>query len=517
MSNESLIALADVVPAKYPDRSPYHPPERYPEYEGGDLQPDNPVYAGVRDVLCRLGLDTAHFGTPAWNPFGEFIRPGMTVFVKPNTVVHVHERGKDIFGVINHASVVRPILDYVCRALKGQGRIILGDCQLYMSDFDKAMDVSGIGQLLGWYRGQTRIPIECFDLRINKGYRTYLYGRWGRRKVEQDPRGYTFVDLADKSCFKGVDPMKLRIAVASHKEMRKHHTETKHEYLFPRSFLESDVVISIPKLKTHRRTAITLALKNFMGIPSLKDSLPHFIVGSPGEGGDQYIHPSLRKRICTWLHDQIQTNPFIPVKFVCAVTKKLVWNSHWIFPFKDDVFEAMWYGNDTLWRTLHDLNRAVLYADRQGVLQPTPQRKLFVLIDGVIGGEGDGPLETDPVHAGVLLGGFNCAAIDAVAATLMGFDVARIPLIHNAFVKDRKDLPLTAGALQGIRVTEPGGVYDLEQLKSRRNLKFAPHPNWVGHVEFGCSQRPSGPSESVDVPKAAPADSRAALRPATGS
>jgi len=55
-----------------------------------------------------------------------------------------------------------------------------------------------------------------------------------------------------------------RLRVASYKGMRKHHTETKHQYLVPRSFLESDVVISIPKLKTHRGPP-SRSPENFMG------------------------------------------------------------------------------------------------------------------------------------------------------------------------------------------------------------------------------------------------------------
>ncbi len=484
MKTNKTTVLKFIKTAAYPEQSPFHPSERFPEYGGEGISEENQVYSGIREILRNIGLDKENYGTPEWNPYGDFIKPGMTVFVKPNTVVHEHTQGKDIFGVINHASVIRPILDYVCKALKGEGRIILADCQLYMSDFDKAMEVSGVRELLEWYRTITDIPIENFDLRMNKGVRTYLYGRWKRQKIEHDPRGYTFVDLKDKSCFHGIDPMKLRIAIASYKKMREHHTETKHEYLFPNSLLESDVVITIPKLKTHRRTAITLALKNFMGIPSLKDALPHFTVGSVSEGGDQYINPSFRKNIITWLHDQKETIPFIPIKFVLAIVKKLMWESQRIVPFKDDIFEAMWHGNDTVWRTLHDLNRIIMYSNKKGEVQSSKQRTIFTIIDGVVGGEGDGPLETDPVYSGALLGSFNCSDIDAVAATLMGFDVGRIPLIQNAYTKDVPELPLTNQSLEELTIIEGDESYDLNELKQRYNLKYAPHPNWVGHIEY---------------------------------
>lgn len=484
MMQSNKVAIQFVTPIKYHDKIPFDPPVKYPEYKNAGLDPQNHVYEGVRHMLHKLGLDKDNFNTKNWNPFGEIIKPGMTVFLKANTVTHEHEEGKDIFSVIVHASILRPILDYVCKALRHDGRIIVGDSQLYYCNYEKALQVSQIGKLLEWYSQQTRVQIECFDLRINKAYRTWLYGRWGRAKVEQDPRGYRFVDLGEKSAFKDIDPSKLRIAVASYKNMYKHHSGGKHEYLFPKSFLESDVVISIPKLKTHRRTAITLALKNFMGVPSLKDTLPHFMIGSPEEGGDQYIHPSLRKTICTKLHDQIQTNPFIPIKFVCAGTKYFVWNSHKIIPFKDDVYEAMWYGNDTLWRTLQDLNKAVIYADKEGNLCDTPQRKLFVVMDGIIAGEKDGPLVPDPVAAGVLLAGCNAVTIDAVAATMMGFDIKKIPLIQKILDGRNDLLPLYTGTKDDIIIIEDDSEYSLEELKKRHNLHFEAHPAWKGHVEL---------------------------------
>ncbi|GAB4367455.1 MAG: hypothetical protein Kow00128_11930 [Deltaproteobacteria bacterium] len=478
------VAVNFVASRSYPSRIPFHPHERFPEYPGSGTDPGNRVYGEVRETLQMLGLDKENFGTGRWNPFRGIVKPGMTVFVKPNTVRHHHLGNKDIFSVITHASILRPVLDYICIALENRGRIIIGDSQVIFGRFDKAMAISQIEGLLEWYRKQTPVPIECFDLRIVRGTRTWMYGKWGRKKVEQDPRGYMVVDLGNRSCFNGIDPRRLRVAIASYKNMYKFHSDGKHQYVFPGSVLASDAIINIAKLKTHRRTAVTLAIKNFMGLPALKDCLPHFITGSVEEGGDQYIYPSRRKAICLRLHDEIQANPWVPVKFACAVLKKIVWNTHKIFPFKDDIYEAMWYGNDTLWRTLIDLNRIAFYADKNGIVREEPQRKCFALIDGIIGGEKDGPVSPDPVPAGVLLAGHNSVAMDAVGATLMGFDVDKIPMIRNAFCGNGTPLPLFVGGKEEIRVIDKKGVFGLEEYKKVRNLGFEPHPNWKEHVEL---------------------------------
>jgi uncharacterized protein (DUF362 family) len=479
------VTITSIYPKAYPEAHPYDPPERYQEYRGECIDPGNAVYAGVRATLRSLGLDSENYGTREWNPFKDIIKPGMTVFIKANTVTHEHEEKKNIFSVIVHASVLRPVLDYVCVALENSGKIVIGDSQLYYCDFDKAQKISGISNLVHWYAERSHVKFELFDLRKNKAHRTWLYGRWGRTVVQKDPKGYCFVNLGDKSKFVGIDTQRLRIAVASHKKMQEHHSNGRHEYLFPKSFLASDVVISIPKLKTHRRTAVTIALKNFMGVAALKDTLPHFRTGSVSEGGDQYINPSLRKRICTRLHDMIQTNPSIPIKFVCAAAKKIIWNSHKIVPFKDDIYEAMWYGNDTVWRTLLDLNKAVVYADREGVICSEPQRKCFYLVDGIMAGEGDGPLSPEPVNAGVLIAGFNPVAVDAAGATLMGFDIEKIPLIRNALAERETNLPICLSSLEGIGIIRDGETMSINELGKKHRLDFEPHPSWKGHVELG--------------------------------
>ncbi len=474
------VSMAQTGLESYYPNAPYHPGQAFPEMPEGDTDPANPIYGWVRETLHRLGLDAAHWNTPEWNPLGDVIQPGMTVFVKPNTVRHYHVGGGDIDSVIVHASVIRPFLDYINLALKGDGRIIIGDSQVTEGRFDEALAAAGIDRLLEWYGDQKYVPLECFDLRINQSVRTWMYGKWGRETIEKDPRGYQMVDLGDTSYFKDCDPDKLRIGIASYKSMRKHHGDGRHEYLFPNSVLHSDVIINIAKLKTHRRTAITLAIKNFMGLPALKDSLPHFQVGSPEEGGDQYIHRSWRKSIGTRLHDIIQTNPCIPVKFVTAVAKKLLWNSHRIIPFRDDVYEAMWPGNDTVWRTLLDLHRVAYYADKEGQLRDAPQRIILHFIDGIIGGELDGPVSPDPVKSGVFLAGYNPVALDCVASTLMGFDPAKIRLLVRGLEDAAHDHPLYFGSREDIAVHLDGDVVNLDAFGERYNLHFKEHPGWTG-------------------------------------
>ncbi|KMQ51459.1 hypothetical protein CHISP_1706 [Chitinispirillum alkaliphilum] len=480
--SESIVVIRNDKAISYPVNNRFHPDKKYPELTVNETDSSNKVYGMLRDLLIDLRLDSKNINTSKWNPFAEFINPGMNVFIKPNTVAHEHPGKKDLFSIIVHPSVVRPVLDYVCLALRGKGTITIGDSQIYYSDFDKMLLNSGLGELLNWYKNQTTIPITCFDLRLDRAKRSYLYGRWDREKIEHDPLGYQNVDVGEYSRFVGMDSSRLRIAVASYKKTVKYHSDGRHEYVIPRSFLKADAVINIAKLKTHRRTAITLGLKNYMGIPACKACVPHYITGSSIEGGDQYIYPSFRKRIATFLHDTIQSSRYMPVKLVCAVTKKLLWNTHRIIPFKDKVYEAMWYGNDTLWRTLADLNRIVMYADKEGRIRDTVQRKQLVIVDGIVGGEGNGPLVCDPVKSGTMIAGFSPVAVDTVAATAMGFDCTKIPLISKSFDISCSDIPLFRGKSEDLHLFHNGLKMDLKQFGTNFNLNFKAHPQWEGHV-----------------------------------
>ena len=63
-----------------------------------------------------------------------------------------------------------------------------------------------------------------------------------------------------------------------------------------------------------------------------------------------------------------------------------------------------WYGNDTAWRMTLDLNNIIHYSDKNGIIKKDQQiRKNLVLVDGIIGGEGEGPLSPIKVETKSLI------------------------------------------------------------------------------------------------------------------
>jgi uncharacterized protein (DUF362 family) len=58
--------------------------------------------------------------------------------------------------------------------------------------------------------------------------------------------------------------------------------------------------------------------------------------------------------------------------------------------------------------------------------------KQFAIVDGIMGMEGNGPIQGTPKHVGVLVAGRNPAAVDATCCRVMGIDPKAIEYLHVA-------------------------------------------------------------------------------------
>jgi hypothetical protein len=126
-----------------------------------------------------------------------------------------------------------------------------------------------------------------------------------------------------------------------------------------------------------------------------------------------------------------------------------------------------------------DLNRALLFANRDGSLRAAAQRKrYFCIVDGIIAGEGNGPLDPEPVLANVLIAGDNAAEVDAVAARVLGFDIARLPIVSRAF--DSHALPIGETPLDQLVCFDERVQADipLSEIQPAVPGGFRPHSGW---------------------------------------
>jgi uncharacterized protein (DUF362 family) len=133
-----------------------------------------------------------------------------------------------------------------------------------------------------------------------------------------------------------------------------HYTRLPHLYV-PETLLEADLLVSMPKLKTHHWAGVTLSLKNMFGC------IPGGIYGWP-------------KNVLHWagIHESIV-----------------------------------------------DINSTL----------PLPR---FAIVDGIVGMEGNGPIQGEARRCGALIFGDDPVAVDATAARLMTIDPRKVRYLAEA-------------------------------------------------------------------------------------
>lgn len=479
------VAIAETGAKNYPE-APYSPSERYPELGvSGDISATfNPVYSGVREILASLDLDPENFGTPRWNPLAGIVRPGMRVLIKPNLVRHYHPFGLDRLSIVTHASVLRPLCDYVLLAGGPNTQIVIADAPLQSCNFDAVLKLAGIDRLVKHYHGRG-VQIETRDLRLVRAVveEKSLYGRI-LVQVENngDPLGYTPIDLGgDSAHAEGcADAQRYRVTCYDPARMQRHHGGGKHEYVIANTLLEADVVINVPKLKTHQKAGLTAALKNFIGINGHKDCLPHHTKGTPESGGDEYRSDSWAKRTDSWLLDTKEQTEWAPARKAAAAVHKVLEAVHG----RRGYWAGSWYGNETIARTTIDLNRIVRYAGRGGSIETEPQRAILHLVDGIVAGEDNGPLAPTPRLAGILAGGRDAVAVDMAAARLIGFRYRAIPTIRLG-LDGTGSFRLASFDESDLKVVSQSPRWDkLGLAAAGDSLAFRPHEGWKGQVEL---------------------------------
>jgi uncharacterized protein (DUF362 family) len=107
----------------------------------------------------------------------------------------------------------------------------------------------------------------------------------------------------------------------------------------------------------------------------------------------------------------------------------------------------------------------------------------MAFVDGIVGGDGNGPATPDRYQAGVLIAGSNCVTVDCVSARLMGFDPMKIPKLGHAF--DPDGLPLVDVPYSEINVRSNVSEWDtrLVDLPQSSCFRFRPHFGWRYAIE----------------------------------
>jgi uncharacterized protein (DUF362 family) len=412
-------------------------------------------------------------GSAAWNPLAELIPAGSRVVLKPNWVHHRNRKGGGLDCLVTHPAVIEAVLEYV--VLAAPSTVVLGDAPVQGCDFDELRRACALDELVDRFR-RRGLHLTLADFR-----RTIMPRGLGAPKltnVRPDAR-YVSFDLKQHSLLEPIsgDAGKFRACLYDPRDMFQAHGPGRHRYLIAREVIEADVFINLPKLKSHQKAGLTAGLKNPVGINGAKEQLPHHRFGGSDEGGDCYAGRSFWKRRSEKLLDTANRACSGPVAKWAGRLAELS------LRLEDDRnLDGAWSGNDTVWRMSLDLQRILRYGKLDGSLAAGPRRRVITITDGIIGGQGDGPLYPDPAPSGVVTGALNDAAADWVHARLMGWDPRKVPIVREAF--GAFQWPLASFTPDRIRVRLEDRELAAEEVFPVNGCTFEPSRGWRNHCEL---------------------------------
>jgi uncharacterized protein (DUF362 family) len=440
------------------------------------------IFTNVRSRLQKLVLSQLKLNLGQMSP--------KEILIKPNWVINEKKPEHSIHVLVTDPLIIEAVILACIELFPDFDNIVVADCPLQSADWQLMCKQSGLAEIITRYENQFGSRIKFVDLRkeiltVGKNY-VFIANE---NIPHGDPLGYKEIKLKDKS---HLEPIAAdnKFSIVDHDKSiaRKYHQPGDHRYLVSQSILNADLIINLPKWKTHSKTALTGALKNLVGISGDKAYLPHYSQGSPKWGGDEYGD---KGRWIIWFKTYVKSLVWRRSSFGYAILKPFGKIANFLYEEisgankRKDQENGMyiggggWYGNRTIWRMIYDLNMIVQCVDKDGILHTEQQRKYFCIVDGLIAGEGDGPLEPMMRDLDCIVCGTDPFKIDTALSWLMGFDPALMPLLS-----ERK-------AYMG----EDWGQFDLNDLyisfndivlpltRLEQNYKFHPPKGWTGHIE----------------------------------
>jgi uncharacterized protein (DUF362 family) len=441
--------------------------------------------SGPADYSDRAAVDRLVREALATLPGGSLlIEPGDRVVLKPNWIKEHDERfpGPDRWQhIVTHPTVIEATALWAAEQLRGSGSVVICDAPQTDSSFVTLRQYCQLDSMVARCRAaHPGVVFQLLDLRPEEWHA--IDGvTVAKTALPGDPAGHTHIGLNTASEFVDYSGQgRLYGASYDMAETNERHSGTRHEYLLCRTPMDADVLINLPKLKTHKKVGVTCALKNLVGINANKNWLPHHTEGTPDRGGDQFPTSTGKTRLehswmgsaKRWLKDRPGlSRAFIPLKRLGRL---------YFGDTQTVVRSGNWHGNDTCWRMVLDLNKCLFFFDGAGRRRTKPLRYLCV-VDGIIAGEGNGPMAADPKPCGVVLAGMHPVAVDCVAATLMGFDWRKLRLLSHSFhLRELDFVPFAAGDVL-VQSNHPGWSGTLDGMED--TFRFRPHFGWLGAIE----------------------------------
>ncbi len=371
---------------------------------------DNPVYDAVWKTVARLCLGTSR------NPLQSIIKRGDTVLIKPNLIDHLP-------GSYTRPEVVRPMIDMAVAG--GAARICVADAGINFIETEQVLDATHYSEMVRCLqRRHPAIKIEALNL--NK------LPRWRWVFLGEDSSFYNSGYRDDEIAFDYGKPLLNHPYYLTVDRLgRTPRGKSAGCYAISDDVLNADVVINMPKMKTHWTMLATLSMKNLVGC-TMASTYDH----QAGDGANLARIPHCHVR-------------------------------------KTNYFE-----NDIAVRVLQDLHKIILYCDKHGRLKKRKQRQYLTVIDGIEAMERSQTTLYEQKGKRrmnrVVLAGQDPVSTDMVACRVMGYDYRQIPVLKKRPMDDIRKI----GNYNRDNIVVIG-----ENLDTRINHVFSFNDRWKKDAE----------------------------------
>lgn len=360
------------------------------------------------------------------------------VLLKPNLVSH-NKCDTDEICLRTNWHFILATVRVICEL--SPDRLVVGDAPIQGCDWNKMTPIWFTKELQD-ISNSFSIPIDYIDFR-----KVTLKGN--RLDRISDDNDYIIFDVKAESLLEPITTEKniFRVTCYNPDKMSEVHRKGMHKYCITKELFDCDTIITLPKIKTHQKAGLTNSLKIFVGVNGDKDFLPHHRIGAIGHGGDCYkgYHPF--RRISELVLDEANRNIGKRRYNFYRNLSSIFWGLS--FPKNEQNLAAGWYGNDTVWRMVIDLNRIVEYGRKNGTLADVPQRNIYTLCDGIVAGQGNGPLNPEPLPLGIIALSNDAFLMDEIAAILFQLNYKKIPLINYAHnLNEEKDCIISINGIE---------------------------------------------------------------------
>jgi hypothetical protein len=225
-------------------------------------------------------------------------------------------------------------------------------------------------------------------------------------------------------------------------------------------------------------------MKNLIGINGDKNWLPHYRAGFTRKGGDEFPAPDAYARLRRTGGEVARR---MLKRGLGGALFKRIRRAENALGLGERARNGNWHGNDTIWRTSLDVCKIFYLGDARGGIEGPPRRRTLNVYDGIVAGEGNGPMGPRARPIGLVAAGEDPGAADAVLAWILGFDWQRIPVLARAVENLAGGVRISgfrgdADALPVLWIDEEG-EREVRFADIDLNLRFEAHPGWVGRIE----------------------------------